>query len=257
MPYMHSVGHTFGLKDLASVPERGANSMIQEECLSHLPEGSESVVARLKYLTLFSNSLAQCPFTIEQEAIFLAARKWEKINGRSLKLGLWLCTALSIAPGLLGLNKIQDWENSNPQNASTMFIIVTLYAGAIGMINYICTGTLPDKAAMASIKATAEVIQTRKMYEEIALRLLEIYGNDSVAAKALAGQIHVSNIKTAMRKLIPSEVAEDICSALSHAKSAVLADQLVEGVPPLVRSQWQIIKLAEQVKQIEAHLKLA
>jgi len=226
-----------------------SNHRMPEEDLTFLPEGLGS---RISYLTCFGDDRIRSPFTEEQEAIFLSARKWEKINEWALKIGLAGCTALSMAPGFLGLNKIQDWENSDPKNASTMFIIVTLYAGTIGMINYICTGTLPDKAAMASIKASKEAIKAKATYEAIAYHLLETYNENPAEAKRIASQIDIDKIQASMRNCISSNSAEDICSSLHHAQHAVEHDQILGNAPTSIKAQWTNIQLTKEIQQLRA-----
>jgi hypothetical protein len=198
---------------------------------THLPEGNRDV--RLDYLTNFSTG---SPFTIEQEKVFLSAKMWININWWSLRLGLVLCSALSAAPA---------WINNNQKNGNTILITASV---ALGIISYFCTGTFPDQAAYSSTQTIDEVTRTRKMYEEIAYHLLEIYRNDKTKAKLLAEQINVPNIQSAMIRFIHPRTAKEICSVLHHAGYAVLHDRPHEDAPPLVESKFQIIQLQEQLQ---------
>ncbi len=206
----------------------------------YLPLRGEPVSQKLEFLTRFFEETRYVPFTEEQAKIFLSARKWAVINGWSLKIGLAGCTALAVAPAILGLPQIQDWVTSSTNNSATMFIAVTLYSGAIGMINYICTGTLPDLAAMASIKAAQELVKAKSTYEEIACHLLDIYSKDKDRAQAIAREINLVAIEAAMKSYIAENDASEMCLLITHAKNAVMSDCITPEMPLCIRNRWDI-----------------
>lgn len=206
----------------------------------YLPLRAEPVSQKLEFLTRFFEETRDVPFTEEQAKIFLSARKWAIINGWSLKIGLAGCTALAVAPAILGIDSIQDWVTSNNHNSAMMFIAVTLYSGSIGMINYICTGTLPDLAAMAAIKAAQELVKAKSTYEEIACHLLDIYSKDKDRAQAIAREINLVAIEAAMKSYIAENDASEMCLLITHAKNAVMSDCITPEMPLCIRNRWDI-----------------
>lgn len=216
--------------------------------IAFLPNGDAQ--SRLRFLVGFDEN--DCPVTEKHQSRLLYAKKWNVINNYSLSTGLVGCTALAVAPALLGINKVQDWVNDDTRHSSLLFIFVTIYAGAIGMINYVCTGTIPDKAAMASIKAAEVIAKTKQIYQDIACSLLDLYGANILEAKATAREINTQKIQAAMLPLIPN--AAEICKPLVHAKRAVDHDQCPAEAPPVIRHQWENMHLKKRVEALESRI---
>lgn len=217
------------------------------EGISYLPSKTEGVSKKLDFLVRFFEEIALVPFTQEQAKIFLSARKWTTINRWSLKIGLGACTVLALAPAILGLPSIQNWETSNNNNAAMMFIVVTLYSGVLGMINYICTGTLPDLAAMASIEVTKKLVEVKTSFEEISCHLIDLYFLDQSLAREKANKINVVSIKAVMKEYVGEEIAHEMCVSLADAASAVLYDRILLDMSPSIRTCWEINKLKQKI----------
>lgn len=143
------------------------------------------------------------------------------------------------------------------------------------MINYLCTGTLPDKAAMNAIKASETVIDTIKMYEQIVSYLLKIYefelmnnNNDedrdsavsltphNSKAKYIASRINIGNIKTAQEQYISKKSADDVSSLLQYACDAVLKDEINDNAPLILKLQWQNILLQKRIVEVHRRIDL-
>eukprot|EP00667_Euglena_gracilis_P014589 EG_transcript_15129 len=198
----------------------------------------------LRYLPLVGPSSVHCAVTKEQAELLARAKMWEAVNCWFLRVGLLACTLLAIAPAILGLRVVQDWENTTPANANLMFIITTLYSGAIGMINYVCTGTLPDRAAMTSIEAAACVQKTRDMYEAMGMALLAMCEIDPPQARHMAGALDPGNVTKALARHVPEATAADLCRPLLHARTAALEGRMASDAPAVLQLHWKLLQLS-------------
>jgi len=206
----------------------------------YLPAGPQSGLHHLVALSTNPNASA---FTKEDEDVLLRSKHWEVGNWWTLRTGLVICTLLSIAPAILGLKIVQDWESATPAHSNLMFIITTLYAGAIGMVNYLCTGTIPDRAAMFAIEGSMVISRVHQSYERIAMALLDYKAADCEETLIMARALDPAVVEAALCRCVPADIARGIMNPVVHARDAVLTGAVHDEAPPLVKIQWRLLHL--------------
>ena len=188
-----------------------------------LPEKHED---RLVYLTRFVRESGLSPFTKEQESVIKLAEKTANATRNWLKLGIWGTTFLSTVPLMI------QWAQGNSESAFYLSLGLT---ATVNVLNFVATGTAPDKSATAKAESEYQIEEAIETYKEISCRLIELDKTDHLQAKGIAEQWDVPAIQQSMEKLVVAKTAQIFYDHLQYARTYVLNGKLDEEAPLSIR----------------------
>lgn len=208
-----------------------------------LPDYKCTPETKLLYLTRFSRETEICPFTNKQIALFIESAKIAKCTSRCLNGGIWATTLLSTAPVMVfGFPWVATWIKDSPTNTLHLALAAAAVTAVVNLYNFIATGTLPDRSAIANTARENQIEKTMRTYEDLGCRLIELSQENRPLALAIAEQLDVDQIKCRMAAYISEEFAEDHCSYLDHAKYYVLNGHLEADAPLSLRQTVKLIR---------------
>jgi hypothetical protein len=106
------------------------------------------------------------PFTEMQMRAIETASKTAKVTQQWLRWGIWWTTIATFALVIIpALPPVADWTRRHNTNNLTLGIILALGWSAINAMNFLATGTFPDRSASTRTQCVHELDEAERMYE--------------------------------------------------------------------------------------------